>query len=262
MIYKNKFNLTGTDQQQAIVKEALDTIYFPWDRLKFPTEPVEIGWRDLNHGETLNMVADPKARFHQGGTIGIINGRKWTMGVMYPSSGRIYIDLQMVNFPQLAKTTVSAEIAHNVDYFLVRADGGIGMTDKQRDEIMALMHGGNYADHGHSWWEKFDYGTEYFTLVGESFMQAFTLAYSDMPFDNTSDFTHSITKEQVPALRKILGIERTDYIPLPEPRPEPVATYKTFPPSTIYHRLTHYPTRKGKTVTNLTGLKPCKICKP
>ena len=75
MIYKNKFNLTGTDQQQAIVKEALDTIYFPWDRLKFPTEPVEIGWQDLNHGETLNMVADPKARFHQGGTIGIINGR-------------------------------------------------------------------------------------------------------------------------------------------------------------------------------------------
>ena len=201
MIYKSKFLLTGTAQQIAIVAEALDKIKFPWERLTFPKEPVEIGWKDLNNGLYRSM----DIKKHESGTLGIIEGRKYTLGIFYTHSGRIYIDNYLVNYPEIAQSTVSAEIAHAVDYFLP-------LTDSQRNEIMALMHGGSTVEHGHSWWEKYDYGAEYYTLVGESFMQAFTVAYSDMPFGNASDFTHSITPEQAPALRKILGIERTDYV--------------------------------------------------
>ena len=195
MLYKNKFNLTGTEEQQAIVKDALDKIYFPWERLTFPAIP-EIGWKNLN-GQSLEGALQ-----HKSGTKGIIDGREYTLGVFYTHSGNIYIDNLLVNYPEYAKTTVSAEIAHSVDQFLP-------LTTDQHYAIKALMHNGDGTDHSHDWWEKFDYGTEYFHLIGEAFMQAFTLAYSDMPFDNSS-FTHGITKEQAPELRKIIGIQRTD----------------------------------------------------
>lgn len=250
MIYKNKFNLTGTTLQQDIVKTALDKIYFPWERLHFPSEPVEIGWKDLNTTQS-REAHGLSAKLHQSGTIGIIDGRKYVLGVMYTHTGSIYIDNYLVNYPEIAQSTVSAEIAHDVDYFLP-------LTEAQRTQLMTLMHGGSTADHGHSWWEKFDYGAEYYTLVGESFMQAFTLAYSDMPFGNASDFTHSITPEQAPEVRRIIGIERTDYT---APKPP---QYEVFPPSKIYHKLTHYDgaDRVGKLITDTTGYKPCKKCKP
>jgi hypothetical protein len=60
--------------------------------------------------------------------------------------------------------------------------------------------------------------------------------------------------------------------PTPEPTPEPIVpepvapepkpVYKTFPPSNIYHKLSHMPKKKGVEVTDLTGLVPCKTCKP
>ena len=205
MIYKNKFNLTGTAEQQAIVTGALDKIFFPWERLRFPTEPVEIGWRDLN----ARGLTGEAARKHESGTVGIIEGRRYTLGIFYTHSGRIYIDSYLVRYPEIAASTVSAEIAHAVDYFLP-------LTDGQRMDIMALMHNGNSEDHGHSWWEKHDYGMEYYTLVGEAFMQAFTVAYSDIDFGNANDFAHSITKEQALKLRQIIGIDRTDAIAHPQ----------------------------------------------
>lgn len=48
MLYKGIFNLTGTEQQQQIVKEALDSIYFPFDKLHPRFGTAEIGWANLN----------------------------------------------------------------------------------------------------------------------------------------------------------------------------------------------------------------------
>lgn len=48
MLYKGIFNLTGTAQQQQIVKEALDAIYFPFDKLHPRFGTAEIGWANLN----------------------------------------------------------------------------------------------------------------------------------------------------------------------------------------------------------------------
>lgn len=289
MIYKNKFNLTGTDVQQAIVKEALDKIMFPWERIHLPGEPVEIGWMDLNNGMfAINIEPPAKSikleyeyayptevtddtdihRIH--GThehpegdkpeplVGRLHGRLYILGVFYPGTGRIYIDNALANHPEMAQATVSAEIAHSVDEFLP-------LSDSQRDAIMKLMHGGGTDEH--TWWEKVDYGAEYWSLVGESFMQAFTIAYSDMPFGNTADFVHSLKPEQIPDLRKIVGIERTDAEPAPMPHvpaPTEVVEYETFPPSKVYHRLSHYdsPNRVGVLITDTTGYRPCKKCKP
>lgn len=260
MIYKKKFNVTGTTEQQNLVIAALDNIHFPWDKLKFPSEPVEIGWRNLNqyasiatgsigsrmHGGAHHPAGEDKPDTLTGDLEGV---RNYTLGIFYIGSGRIYIDLALVKYPDIAKATVSAEIAHAVDYFLP------SFSDAVRDEIMALMHGGDRSDHGHSWWEKHDYGAEYFTLVGEAMMQAFTVAYSDIPFGNASDFTHGITADQAPALRKIIGIERTD---------KPLTKYEVFGTSSIYHKMDHYdkPGRDGTIITDPTGYRPCKICRP
>jgi hypothetical protein len=48
MLYKNVFNLTGTDEQQGIVKDALDAIKFPFERLHVKNGTATIGWANLN----------------------------------------------------------------------------------------------------------------------------------------------------------------------------------------------------------------------
>lgn len=258
MIYASKFTLSGTTQQKTIVKDALDKIFFPWDKLTFPREPVEIGWRDLNSGSFLASKVKKHQGPHPGGEDkpdyiqGVVEERKYTLGVFYTGSGRIYIDNRLVNYPEIAAATVSAEIAHAVDYFLP-------LTDAQRKKIMTLMHMGNDQEHGHSWWEKLDYGLEYYDLVGEAFMQAFTVGYSDIPFGNADDFTHGIKLEDAPELRKIMGVERTDYVPT-----EIMTEYEVFGQSKVYHRMSHYkkPGRDGTIITDPTGYRPCKVCRP
>lgn len=240
MIYKNKFSLEGTPEQQEIVKSSLDKIFFPWEKLTFPNQYAVIGWDNLN----AVALAGPDIKKHEGAIHGYLEGRKYTLGIMYPHNGFMYIDNSLVKYPDVARSTVSAEIAHDVDYFLP-------LTEVQRKSIMELVH--PLGADNHTWWEKIDYGNEYYTLVGEAFMQIFTTAYSDIDFGNTSDFSHSITKDQAAAVRQIIGIERTDGAAI---------QYETFPPSKIYHKLTHFTKREGKTITDTTGLKPCKICKP
>ncbi len=236
MIYANTWNLTGTERQQAIVKDALDAIKFPWERIKLPRNPTEIGWRNLNDG-TYNQAPNPavdqalKVRKHEGHDpaprkhgdedhskpkdpaahpdveieplYGAVDGegRKYIMGIFYPGSGRIYIDNALVNYPAHARATVSAEIAHAVDEFLP-------LSDAQRTKIIELLHPDGPDQH--TWWEKVSYGDEYYTLVGESFMILFTYAYSDIEFEGADDFIHPGDRSMAEAVRKIIGIDRTD----------------------------------------------------
>lgn len=268
MIYKDTFELRGTETQIAIVKAALDRIFFPWDKLTPPKGKFIIGWANLNgqalEGGKLHGGDHPAKDSDTEPIMGSINGKKYTLGVFYPSSGNIYIDNVLVDYVKYAETTVSAEIAHLVDFFLP-------LTSGMKQAIGELMHGGVDKDHGHSWWEKIDYGTEYFSLMGEGFMQAFTIAYSDVSFD-ASEFVHSIKPDQTDELRRIIGIERTDFVfvdpnPVVEPEPAPTGDdsethYEVFPRSKVYHRIDHYDKRDGKYTTDVTGLRPCKICKP
>lgn len=236
MIYKNTWLLTGTLEQIAIVKNALDKIYFPWEKLTMPQYPTEIGWRNLNTKEV------SLARQHKDVTKGIIDGREYTFGIIYPHTGMIYIDNLLVQYPDAAKTTVSAEIAHAVDYFLP-------IEYPKRLAIMKLMQGTETdAEHAeHTWWEKLDYGAEYFGLMGEAFMQAFTVAYSVIPFNNSS-FKHGIAITDGHKVREILGIERTD-----------AKTYYRAGRSLYYHVRLHGK-MKAKVITDITGLRPCTIC--
>jgi hypothetical protein len=249
-----RWTITGTTRQQEIAREAFARIKFPFDRLtRLPGRP-ELGWRDLNSG-SYAVAAEEKARHHEGhhdtedkpdALEGEVDGRRWVMGVIYTQSGRIYLDVRLERSPELAMAVVGAEIAHAVDFFLP-------MTDAMRGELLRL-----WGKPGTTWWEVADYGSEYFRLGGEAFMGEFVKAYSDLPFDSTP-FLHDAGVEPAD-VRRILGIERTDYAPpAPPPVPRPVAV--TYGKSKVYHKPTHYP-RAGKPVNDLTGLKPCKVCKP
>lgn len=206
------WNLTGTENQQKIVRNAFSRIKFPFERLTLPGKP-ECGWRDLNSG-MYGKVYDPEmARQHGDNTHdgdtpdaveGELEGRRFIMGVIYPMSGRIYLDVRLEQYPEMAHATLGAEIAHAVDFFLP-------MTDDMRNELLRLW---NVPDT--TWWERFDYGTEYFRLGGEAFMHEFVAAYSDINFGNKSSFAHDIGVE-AEDVRRVLGIQRTDYVePLPK----------------------------------------------
>lgn len=220
MIYKEVFDLQGTEQQQQIVKEALDEIKFPFERIQFPNGTAILGWANLNsqglQGNALMHEGDHPSKDTDSEPLdGELNGRKYIFGVFYPYSGNIYIDNALVSYPDSAKTTVSAEVAHSVDEFLP-------MTEAMRTEIMTLVHGGDTTEHGHTWWEKQDYSTEYFTLVGEAFMALFTYAYSDLPSEGASSFIHAGNVDMGDDIRKIIGIERTDSVePVIDPIPQP-----------------------------------------
>ena len=237
------WRLTGTPAQQAITADALAKIKFPWERLALPGQP-EIGWRDLNtraHG-----TEDHAGEKGPEPLLGMVNGRRFTLGVFYPGSARIYLDNSLDQAQ--AEATVAAEVAHAVDEFLP-------MTDAQRGLIMLELHGG-HADN-HTWWEKNDYSAEYWSLIGETFMALFCKAYSDIPFGSTASFEHDPGRVSAETVRRIMGIERTDAAP-PLPKPQ----YKHFAGSKVAHRLSHLPNKPGILVSTLTGYTLCKVCKP
>lgn len=265
-----RWNLTGTENQKAIAREAFNRIHFPFQMLsQLPGTP-ELGWRDLNSGGYLAMEdahAHDHGRTHEDPhdsdldiahpLVGWFNGRRWVMGIIYTLSGRIYLDVRLEGHPQLAMAVVAAEIAHAVDFFLP-------MTDHQRNELLRLWGKGG------TWWEVYDYGSEYFRLGGEAFMHEFVAAYTDLDFGSKDSFLHD-TGVEPEDVRRVLGIQRTDYVaplpPPPEPEPEPAEDprmYKHFPGGAdIYHRATHYAGRTTAVpLETFEGFRPCKICKP
>lgn len=284
--------LTGTDNQKMIVREAFARIHFPFGRLKLPGTP-ELGWRDLNTNYYAALLQRPR---HHGGAHDNLppeakdipepifhgeNNRRWVMGVFYPYSARIYIDVRCEQRPELAWAVISAEIAHAVDEFLP-------LTDQQRHQFMLELHEGHVDEH--TWWERYDYGREYFELVGETFMILFTKAYSDIPFGSADSFVHTGHNMSASRIREIIGIPRTDVpapspepapappspAPVPEPTPAPstpdeppaepepdLSGLKHFPGGKdIYHKLGHYGLSRGVPLTTLEGFVPCKVCKP
>jgi hypothetical protein len=252
------WTLTGTEPQKAIIREAFNRIKFPFERLNLPGTP-ELGWRDLNGSDDwwINGAEVSLGRRHEGKHApertdrpeplnGTVEGRKWIMGVFFPVSARVYIDVALEDYPDLAMAVVGAEIAHAVDEFLP-------MTDAQRIAIMALWHPD--GQDGHTWWEKVDYNAEYYTLGGEAFMHEFVNAYSDLDFGDKSAFGHHDAGCNPEDIWRILGIRRTDE-----------ALYVRYGFSTVYHKPTHRIRTKlpptPVTADLFVRARPCLVCKP
>jgi hypothetical protein len=190
------------------------------------------------------------------GIIRKVTGRYWVAGVFW-TDGRIYVDTRCQEELDVAREVVSAELAHSVDYFLPLSDG-------QKNALMGLWHPGGLDPH--SWWEIHDYGSEYYTLGGEAFMAAFTLAYSSITPDQSA-FEHKTRPEQAAKVRAILGVHKVGAPTLGE-------TVVRVGQRTKFHRTTcpfvrvarafGRPTSehaRADAIRRLT-LSPCKVCKP
>ena len=210
--------LHGTETQLTIIRPCFNSlspsfIRFPWERLSPPAKLISIGWADLNaeYAVTMRLLpayeTNPRripGHLHTQDGLGneghllprCIEGRWWIAGIFW-TDGRIYVDARCEAQPDLAREVVAAEVAHSVDYFLP-------LSDTQKKALMELWHPGGKDPH--TWWEIQDYGAEYYTLGGEAFMAAFTLAYAPGIDPDQSSFTHATTHEQSAAVRQILGV--------------------------------------------------------
>lgn len=266
-----RWNITGSPNQQAISRSAFDDhLFFDANLLTALPGTPELGWRNLNDGSFLALSADTAKtdmpRAHEGhhpdgeDVPDLLEGldeegRRQIQGVFYTQSARIYLDESLERRPLVAKAVLIREFAHAVDYKLP-------MTDDQRNELLRLWN-----VHGTTWWEVFSYQNEYFRLGGEAWMDEFGKAFtSGLDFGNTP-FIHDAGVEPADVYR-ILGIQRTDYVPpAPAPAPSPAtpdpSAFKHFPGGKdIYHKLTHYPRKPGAPLETFDGFVPCKVCKP
>lgn len=262
-----RWHLTGTNNQRMIARDAFADIKFPFELLvNMPGTP-ELGWADLN-GYAAAGAAETRAHGidkHDGDQSHPLEGedeqgRRFTQGLIFIRSGRIYIDRSLERRPLRAKHVIGMEAFHAVDIFW--------MTDEQREELMR-----RWNVQGTTWWEVHDYAREYWRLGGEAWMYEGLGAYSDYQLGR-NPFAHDAGVEPEDVWR-ILGVQRTDYVPPappppppppPEPTPEPVATpavIVSYGKSNIFHRLGHFANRKNmRLVDDRSGMRPCKVCKP
>lgn len=187
---------------------ALEAWYPASGRAPVPPEPggllglvraVKDGTRPLTHLHTLD------ADGNEGHAVARPIEARWMIAGVFWTDGRIKIDIRLRDRPAVAREVCSAELAHAVDY-------GLPYTDAQKAKLMALFHPEGPDDH--TWWEKQDYGAEYWSLVGEAAMALFTYAYSEMvPWQDP--FVHKATKAMAPRVHQILGAPPTDGAPQP-----------------------------------------------
>ena len=193
---------------------AIDAIDFPWHKV-VPGLVAQVG-RDFIP-VTLSDLSRYGARTHgdphthdpaPGDQPHPITYRNAVLG-LYWLSVRIEVDagLAQRNVVQ-AQEVFAAEVAHGVDYAM--------LTDPVRDAIAIALHP-NGPD-GHTWWEVKDYSGEYRKLLGETFMEVFTRAYTKHPI--TLQLDHPVTEEAVKVTIAFLTPER---VPVPEPAPTPPA---------------------------------------
>ena len=233
VVGSGKWVLRGTEKQNAILRPVFkpgdaNFIDFPWERVNnLPTFPVPITWEDLNggggtfaehaakegfivvdagepyplnphliHGEEQgHAISRPSCSDGKSEARFLVAGEFWT-------DGRIKIDVRQESDPDSAREVLSAEIAHAVDY-------GLPLLETQKAALMRLLHGG--GTDAHTWWERVNYTSEYYTLVGESWMALFTHTYSNMePYQ--TPFVHKSVREMAPAVRQIV-----DMSPVVEP---------------------------------------------
>lgn len=272
IVGKDTWELIGTTKQIEILLpvftiESPSFISFPWNKIvALPRKPIPISWGNLNDGTLLVGASKDRIATHphihdMDGNLGhgisrpSVEGRLMIAGVFW-SDGRIKIDTSLENRPSVAREVLSAEIAHAVDY-------GMPFTDQHKALLTKLLHGGGTDQH--TWWERQNYGSEYYSLVGEAWMALFTHSYSGMtPWQDP--FLHKSTKAMAPQVHTILGVQPI----LQTSKVYSLRGYK------IFHLRTHLvsswladPKTRGRVqewpnavnaVAN--GKVPCRVCKP
>jgi hypothetical protein len=189
------------EEQRHHIKEIIEDCTFPWALLLpmikanrgenfIPVRSSDLSkWNRLYEAGEYHFV-------HNSGVYGhpITIGRRQVLGVFW-TDGQIEIE-RTIHDESLIKEVFLAESAHSVDYFLP-------LSDQQKIAIARLFHGGQLDTH--TWWEIYDYGEEYYSLIGESFMALFTLAYSSIvPWQDS--FIHKATPDMIPDIYEILDV--------------------------------------------------------
>lgn len=267
-----KFKLVGTGNQNSILAPVFSGMTFPWEKItQLPHFPVPISWDNLNDGtlraaktedDVSQMALNPTVRKHGDGPEGhaisrpMADGRMGIAGVFW-TDGRIKIDISLESHPASAREVLSAELAHAVDY-------GLPLTSQMKAQLSSLLHPQG-ADQ-HTWWEKVDYGSEYYTLVGEAFMAMFTHAFYPGVEPWQTPFTHKSTAAMGPQVRAIMGIGTGTT----QAKVYSLKGYRTF------HKPTHFvpgwnanPATRPRVMAwdsaakaRAAGLVACKVCKP
>lgn len=286
-----QWQLRGTPQENAIVREALDRCDFPFQDYGTAIVPVE--WADLSvYGAVgASSPADSfgsetkhaKVRHHEtedGKEYDTLEVRKRVLGLAW-YSGKITLEQRLVSNPLLGMEVFLSEGAHMVDFENIG-----GMTDRQRVAIWNAVHpphqqlpldtdirDGVDLGHGHGW---FDVGT-YRSWVGEAWMGLFTKAFSDIPV--TITFDHPATDAAAHEVRHVF-LPHEEEPPVPEvpdvetdvdievtPEPEAEAPFFGIHGSSVYHD-SHRGIRRDVTYVSRqeaeeeADRRPCRVCKP
>lgn len=255
---KDMFDLSKlTWEQKLIIEEALSRCSFNWEVLKPKLKseknkdliPVEFIDCNVFGNRSSSSHTDEEGKhehidvYHNGDTGHGILFRNKILGLAW-YSGKVSIDLSLINSPQLAMETFLAEGAHMIDFFY--------MTPEHRKKIYEAYHGDDHSEHGHGWFEETG-NTDYWSWVGESFMGGFILAYSNVPL-SFDGFHHQSAMDVAIKIRGILG----DFT-----KPQYYITGKS---SKLFHRiLSHTTYKRAVTYTTrqiaLSERRPCKVCK-
>lgn len=226
------FQFLGTPEQQAVAQSAISRCTFDFSRLNSGLQEqtgrttIPIEWADLSrYAGNDNIEAHSLYRER-------VLGLAWY-------SGKISIEQSLVNDPVLAQEVILAEAAHMVDFFW--------LNDEQRTSLIKAFHSGQPED-THEW---FDVGP-YDTWIGEAWMGAFIVTYSDL--SDSMGMMHVASAVDVRAILE----------PQEEPAPEPNFFRKRN--SKVVHD-SHRGVRVDISYSTLAeaiadGCRPCKVCKP
>lgn len=232
-------------EERLITEQAIARTSFHWNLLKPKLQAeknkasIPVEWVDLSR--YAQSLSESKSKgghnhIHENDDVGHpIEFRNRVLGLAW-YSGKISVEKSLVSEPVLAQEVFLSEVAHMVDFFY--------MSEEQRKQIFLSYHGGDASEHGHDW---FDKGT-YWEWIGESFMNGFVKAYSDVPvaMDN---FTHKTTDEVAAQIRDILK-----------------APFGALRKSKVFHRRNHWAHVWDVEFADKNQAqeerRACKVCKP
>ncbi len=268
------FRLTGNDNQNRIVADALSRCTFPFERLRpalgarVRRDYIPVTWNDLSRwtaaAEKAKKSGGHHTHVHENGATGhLIEVRNAAMGLAW-TDGRIELDYSCEREPFIGGAVMLAEVAHMVDFFY--------LTDEQRSAIFRVMHAGSDAPHeGHGWWEEAG-NQDYYATMGETFMVLFVRGYAaGYESVNFGPFVHQVDAGKVAQVRQI--VLPTAPEPIPQPPLPPL-------PDTPVTPAPYFGTRRGQTyhdkhdkvrrevtwesveAAKAAGRKPCRVCKP
>ncbi len=202
------WDLSGLEPAHAdVVKGALAACDFPFGRIRRRTGkkvPVTVG-NTSRFSRAGSNEAHPHSAQHAAGVHILTDHRAAALGLFWlPTTehpaGRVELSDRIMGDIPLAQEVFLAEAAHAADYG--------AMTDKDRERIFAIVHGGSSDPHGtHAWWEERGGQGYWDDWVGEVFMALFMRAFAPSlprPLEAQQPWSHRVTDEMALQTRRYL----------------------------------------------------------